>query len=361
MVQRGDLACFDKWTRAKASITNGIDLAIELPTVNVLSSAKRFAESSVYLLSQFNIDALSFGSELGDTDLLSEIADISIEIENSDAIKNEILSGITYPQALTQAIDLIYGAKYSNILTNPNNLLGIEYIKAIKKFAPNIQLFTVKREQAEHDSMETGDNISSASYIRQNISNINTFTPDISSPLYNTQIELGNAPILISNIERAVLIKLRQMSPSDFLKIADVSNGLENRLVKSAQTSKSLEEFYLTAKSKSYTHARIRRIVLNSFLNINNELTCSLPQYARILGMNNNGKEILKSYKQYQKDNNISTDFLVSPKFATLYKDGNSFTKTLLDIDIKATDISSVASPNILDTGLDFIRNTIIL
>ncbi len=354
MVQRGDFACFDKWTRADASLSNGIDLSIELPTVNVLSSAKRFAQSSVYLLSKFNIDALSFGSELGDVDLLSEIADISIEIENSNTIKNEILTGITYPQALTQAVDLIYGAKYSSILSNPNNLLGIEYIKAIKTLAPNIQLFTVKREQAEHDSMQTGDNISSASYIRQNLDIKDKFTPHIATDLYNSQIQLGNAPILINNIERAILIKLRQMSPADFFNIADVSNGLENRLVKSAQTANSLEEFYLNSKSKSCTHARIRRITLNAFLDISEDLTCSLPEYARILGMNDNGKEILKAFKKSKQD------FPVSPKFANLYNNANPLAKKLLDIDIKATDISSVASKNILNTGLDFTRNTII-
>lgn len=354
MVQRGDIACFDKWTRAKASILSGVDLSIELPTVNVLSSAKRFARASVYLLHKMNINALSFGSECGDIELLKEISQISIEIEKSNDMINHLNTGLTYPQALTKSINDRYGKSYSDLIESPNNLLAIEYIKAMYEFSPNMELFTLKREQANHDSMQTGENISSASYIRKNIDIKEQFTPSKATELYDIQLKEGVAPILLENIERAILIKLRQMSPSDFLKIADVSNGLENRLVKSAQTVKSLEEFYQNAKSKSCTHARIRRIVLNSYLEINQELTCTLPQYARVLGMNDNGKEILKMIKKSK------TEFIISPKFATLYKDATPLAKKLLDIDIKATDISMVACKNIQNSNLDFIKNTII-
>lgn len=359
MVQRGDIACFDKWTRTQVAIANGVDLTIELPTVNVLSSAKRFAESSVYLLSKLNVDAISFGSEAGDIDLLKEIAEISVVIESSDSMVTLINQGLTYPQALTHIMQN-YGDLYSTTLANPNNLLAIEYIKAVDKFSPKMELFTVKREQADHDSLQTGETISSASFIRKNISRKNfslenQFIPEMAGELYDNQLNQGFAPILLSNIERAILIKLRQMSSTDFLKLADVSNGLENRLVKSAQTSTLLDEFYLAVKSKSCTHARIRRIVMNAFLDIDNDLTCTLPQYARILGMSNNGKEILKALKKSK------TDFAISPKFATLYKEAPSLAKKLLDIDIKATDISSIASQNILSTGLDFTRNTIIM
>lgn len=352
-VQRGEFACFDKWTRTQSAILSGVDLTVELPTVNVLSSAKRFAESSVFLLHKLNSTAISFGSEAGDINLLKEIAEISVEVENADSIVTQINKGLTYPQALTHIIEQNYGKLHAETLANPNNLLAIEYIKAVNKFCPNMELFTVKREQANHDSMETGENISSASFIRKNLSVKEKFIPETARELYNYQLEQGYAPIFLSNIERAVLIKLRQMTASDFLKIADVSNGLENRLVKSAQTCTSLEEFYLNAKSKSCTHARIRRIVMNAFLEIDNDLTCTLPQYARILGMNDNGKEILKSLKK--------SEFPISPKFATLYKNATPLAKKLLDIDTKATDISTVACDNIQSTGLDFTRNTIII
>lgn len=354
-VQRGDLACFDKWTRANSALLNGIDLVVELPTVNVLSSAKRFATSSVYLLNKLNVNALSFGSESGDIKLLCDIASACIEIENSTSLKKYVTEGMSYPHALTYAISQQYGQVFADTLNNPNNLLAIEYIKATKIHAPHMELFTLKREQANHDSMETGDNISSASYIRKNLLVKEKFIPNTASELYNSQLEQGYAPILLSNIERAILIKLRQMSAVDFLKLADVSNGLEHRLVNASKTAKSLEEFYLNAKSKSIPHARIRRIVLNAFLDITEELTKTLPQYARILGMNKNGMECLKALKKSK------SDFLVSPKFASLYKDANPLEKKLLDIDIKATDISMVACDNIQISNIDFIKNTIIL
>lgn len=352
-VQRGEFACFNKWTRAKSALLSGVDLVVELPTVNVLSSAKRFAQSSVHLLHKLGVDAISFGSELGEIALLKEVAQISLKVEKSDKVTAHMSSGLTYPQALTLVIEQDYGTEYATTLANPNNLLGIEYIKAVSEYCPQMELFTVKREQAQHDSMTAGESISSASYIRSNLDIREQFIPDTAKELYNLDLAEKTAPILLSTIERGVLLKLRQMSSGDFLKIADVSNGLENRLVKSAQTATSLEEFYSNAKSKSIIHARIRRIVMNALLEIDNELTCTLPQYGRVLGMNTRGKEVLKLSKK--------SEFVVSPKFATLYKKATPIQKKLLDVDIKATDISMLACENIQPIGLDFTKNTVIV
>lgn len=260
-VQRGEFAVFDKFKRAEAALENGADLVIELPCVYSLKSAEGFARAGVEILESTGVvDELAFGAECDDIDRLNKIAD-DIDIHKDD-ISEEMKKGLSYPAARKNIIG-------SDILDMPNNILAIEYIRAT-----NLPCKTVKRIGRGHD---TDDSQYSASAIRRTLNNDNIST--------------------LQNCEVAVLSKLRCMTADDFRKIEDVNEGLENRIVQAVKTAVSLDELYDKIKTKRYTHSRIRRIILRSYLGITSDYDFSVP-YIRILGFNDKGKEILSQMKK---------------------------------------------------------------
>lgn len=262
-VQRGEFAVFDKFERARAAIENGADLVIEIPTVFALRSAQGFAKAGVALLESTGVcDALAFGAECDDVEVLKRVAN---EIKKRDAeIKEELKKGVSYPVARQNVIQ-------SPVLETPNNILAIEYLTYT-----HLKPIAVKRTGKGHDS---DDKEYSASEIRKRL-DVN----EISS---------------ITNCEKAVLYKLRNMSAEDFAKIEDVSEGLENRIYDAVQGAASLDELYSLIKTKRYTHSRIRRIILKAFLEIEN--APKEPQYLRILAFNSRGRQILADMKKSAK------------------------------------------------------------
>lgn len=348
-VQRGEPAIFDKWTRARAALENGVDLVAELPAVYAVSSANRFAAAGVFLLNELQVNMISFGSECGDIDALRAAAAAVKKLENSDEFKEEHKKGISYPKALTNAIKDDTAAQ---IISQPNNLLAIEYINAIEKINSSIIPFTVARMGALHDGEPCGE-FASASRIREYISS-NMFSaaapylPETTLSLYKAAIFEDCAPVTLKNMERAVLFKLRQMTTADFAVLPDVAEGLENRLYSAARFACNLSEFYESVKTKRYTMARIRRIVCAALLNITADMQSLAPQYIRILGANKRGFEILAA---------CDTSLAHSPKFSDLYRSAEEYALT----DIAATDAAALGSPEIQPCGRDFVKNTIIL
>ncbi|MFZ2538643.1 MAG: nucleotidyltransferase family protein [Oscillospiraceae bacterium] len=354
-VQRGDIAIFSKWARAKAAILNGADLVIELPVQYALASANRFAKASIFILDQLKVNMISFGSECGDVSMLKETARLSILAESSDLMSECLSKGMSYPRALEEAITELYGYEYSKVIANPNNLLGIEYIKAINEINDKIESFTVIREQVEHDSNSTSDTISSASYMRELIEKADyeqlfKFSPKSAYDIYMSEIKEGIAPVLESRIETVILYKLRMMTLQQFSTLPDVNEGLENRLYRASRTAISLNEFYSLVKTKRYTLARIRRIVYSALIGITAEDTKISPQYIRVLATNKRGMEIIANAKAH-------ATIPISPKFANLYKKS----PVGIEFDITATNIASLASPQIGAGNGDFFNNTIVI
>lgn len=286
--QRGDVALIDKYKRAETALKNGVDLVIELPVAYALASAEQFAQGAVYLLNSLGcVNMLSFGSESGDIKLLRETAGAVYYAMESEEFNKHLKNGLSYPAALQKAIEKYYTDDVIETLAAPNNTLAIEYLKALDTFASPIEPVTIKRAIAGHDSeIENPSQIVSASQLRKMI----TEGKDISA--LAPESDFSNTASIL-NIENAILSKLRFMSKSEIEKTPNAVLGLENRIYRAVQVSTSLNELYFLIKTKRYTLARIRRIVLSAFLGITKNDLKIMPSYVRILGMNSKGKEIL--------------------------------------------------------------------
>lgn len=294
-VQRGDFAIFDKHTRAKMAVLGGSDLVLELPVQYAISSAEFFARGSISILNNLNcIDYLCFGSECGDISTLIDISNILISSNFQEKLKLELKNGISYPKSLDLALST-YNEKYSEIIKNPNNTLGIEYIKAIISSKSAIKPITITRKNVEHHATEEIENIASASYIRKNIQN------DISHLTPCFEEISDKQPNLMITCENAILSYLKRKTTDDFLKIRDVSEGLEHKIVTELKKSTSLQDLISNIKSKRYTESRIRRIILNSYLDITKDFTEFEPKYAKVLSFSENGRKIIKSCKESSK------------------------------------------------------------
>ena len=182
----------------------------------------------------------------------------------------------------------------ASLLEHPNNILAIAYCNALKDTNSTIEPFTIKRIGASHhDSSLPPKKIASASQIRRMIEQNQeyaTYVPQKTYPYLKSAIQNKTAPASIQPLERAILAKLRTMTLQEFANLPDVSEGLEHRLYKAAKTAVSLTDFYAHVKTKRYTHARIRRITLCAFLNVQAAYTRTPPPYLHVLGFNQKGK-----------------------------------------------------------------------
>lgn len=302
-VQRGEPAIIDKRLRAKTALMNGADLVAELPVPWSTASAERFARGAVYLAVQAGItDYLSFGCECEDINTLLQIARVLNDKVYSREIKNYYDSKLcSYPQARTDVVSDILCRDCSEIMLKPNNILAIEYIKALMNFKSAIQPVGIARGGTLHDSADTDGGFTSAMNIRNRIKTKNTYTPFIPEntwSIYENALENGSFPSLYSNLESAVLADLRRCKPTSFASVPDVAEGIEHRILEAVKSSVSLDEVFDKVKTKRYTHARIRRIILSHFLGLTTEDVTALPPYIRVLGFNDNGRMMLREMKE---------------------------------------------------------------
>ncbi len=296
-VQRGSPAIFDKFARAKTAILNGVDLVLEIPLHISLSSAEMFGEGSVSLINSLGcVNSLCFGAECDDVDTISKIADTLLSDKFNSKIKETLSSGVSYPTARETVITNIMGGCYNDIISKPNNILAIEYIKAMKKIGANISPMLIKRVGVSHNSSDVCDNFASATTLREmleNGNNIERYIPSSAFDIYNS------ADIhLLKYTENAFLSKLRTMNESDFLALSDVSEGLEKRIMSAISTSTSLTELYDKIKTKRYTHSRIRRIIMCAYLSLTKGNFPLDMGFARVLAFNQKGAEVMSIAKK---------------------------------------------------------------
>ena len=347
-VQRGEPAVLSKWARTRQALENGIDLVIELPLPWALAGAEKFAFGGVALLNALGVDWLSFGSECGNIDGLRKAANALLSPSLRDSMQIELKNGITFAKARQKAVSSLFDEETAKLLAEPNNILGIEYLKALDKLNSKITPFTIRRVGADHDTQSTKLGIASASHIRnviQNDGNFAALMPESSAKILSNEIAAGNAPAGFAMIERAVLAKLRTMEHQEFGKLPDISEGLENRVYAAVRKAGTLEEVYNQTKSKRYTHARIRRIILSAFLGLDASLTDGVPPYLRVLGLNRRGVEILHFSKSNTKVPIItnSSDILSLDNTA----------KSMVELECRATDLYALCMPNAAPCGLD--------
>ena len=298
-VQRGDAAISDKRSRAKMALSCGADLVIELPLPYAVASAQKFAQGSVEIIKGCGIvDAIAFGSECGDVELIKTTADI-IANEIGDELKRQLDKGITFAAAREKAVASI-DKKAAAILKSPNDTLAVEYVTALGNC--EIEPIAIKRIGAAHDG-DAIDGFASASQIRQmllsgDIEGAAKYMPTAAAEILKEEIESGNAPVDLKRAENAVISHLRRLSIEDISNLPDVSEGLENRIFDAIRKGTSLDEIISRIKSKRYTMARIRRILLLAYLEVSKEDASVSVPYIRILGANQKGRQILKSMKK---------------------------------------------------------------
>ena len=297
-VQRGETALMDKFSRAETAVSCGADLVIEIPTVYCLSSAEFYARGAVSIMHSLGcVDEISFGSECGDIETLKKASEAVLTLSTSD-IETKLRSGLSYPSAVSAVLCEKYGNELAEIAASPNNILAIEYLKTLSFLNSDISPFTVKRIAAEHDSSTTDNGFASASHIRKMLLESERIYEFVPQSVYEKICENRKNDRLsgMENLERIVLYRLRTMSAEQLLKIPDVGQGLEYRL-KQYDNSGSIRELLENVKTRRYTMARLRRILMNMIIGVTAEDLKNLPPYAKILAMNERGREILARCK----------------------------------------------------------------
>ena len=377
--QRGSTSVIDKWAKTQMSLNNGIDLVIELPVLYSISSAENFADGAIKILSSLGIvDYLSFGSETSDIHLLNDISNILCD-EPKDfkiALSEELKSGLSFPKARENALikwfqlkDNISSSKLKNnnstirdILSSPNNILGIEYLKALHKYNSSIKPVCISRYEADYNSTTITNNIASATAIRNLIlsKDYNTIKNLIPTSSYSTLTNCLNEGHIVPSLscfEKEIIYVLRKMDIEEIANLPDVSEGLEYTIKKATNSCNTLSELINLVKSKRYTSTRIQRILLYALLGITKddmEMSKNVLPYVRVLGFNENGKFLLSEISAKNPDIALITSV---KKF--IDSNSNNDLKLLLDKDLFATDVYSIGFEKKSSANLDF-KNGII-
>ncbi len=298
-VQRGDVAVIGKFERAKAAVSCGADLVIELPVAYCLSPAEVYARGALQLLNGLGcVEELSFGSECGDLDLLRKGVEASYDCARRPELEELLRRGNSYPKALQILIRQNYGDEVGALLSYPNNVLAIEYLKAAQRERIPIKPFTVRRGASHHMTVPVG-NVASASLIRQMMESENEdydeLMPDVSAEILTGCAKEGTTA-RFENLERVLLYRLRTATLEEIRELPEVAQGLENKIY-AARGETSLESMFFAMKSKRYPMARLRRVLLDLLIGIRREHTQSPPPYGRILALNERGRDILAASK----------------------------------------------------------------
>ena len=294
-VQRGEAACFSKFPRAEAACRCGADLVVELPVPWCLSSAESFARGAVYLLDALGCDTVSFGSEAGDLPSLEALADLLSCEEIKDQIKSVLSAhpNMSYASARQKALKE-YCGEQSSLLETPNNILAVEYLKAIRRMDSKMQPLTVQRAGSAHDG--TGGVWKSASELRSLLrkgKSIEDEIPAAAAAVFSREIGLGQDISRLDLLEAAMISRLRVLSVEDYEALPDASDGLGSRLCQAAHEEPDLESVMAAVKSKRYAMSRIRRMICCAVLGITADMTAGLPPYARMLAVTERGREQL--------------------------------------------------------------------
>lgn len=300
-VQRSGPAIADKWTRAALALRGGADLVLELPTVWAVSSAERFARGAVGLLNACGIvDVLSFGSECGDADRLRPVADCLDSPLYRAGLARFLDEGMSFAACRQAAVRGILGDAPAELLSGPNDNLGVEYLRALTALDSPIRPMAVRREGAGHGGAVPEGGFASASLVRE-LARAGSWTETARWVPSGTAEALRLAGVSdIKYAERAILARLRVMSTDDWAALPDpgAAEGLPRRLERAGRRCAGLEEFFLQAKTKRYTHARLRRLVLWAFLGLTAADVPAAPPYLRVLGSNETGRDLLRQMKR---------------------------------------------------------------
>lgn len=298
-IQRGEAAVYSKFARAEVAVRSGVDLVLELPVAWALSSAEGFARGAVGILGSTGVVThLSFGSECGETEPLETLAEILIDPLIGADIRSELEAqeGIPFALARQRAVAKRVG-ELSNQLETPNNILAVEYIKAIYEQGLSIKPVTIQRFGSGHDEISENGRNKSAAEIRMALANgadIAASVPESAYEVYRREDKLGRGPVLMANLESAMISRLRMLPESAFAALPDAGEGLSNRFAKAAREESGLDAVIAASKSKRYALSRIRRMAMCAVLGISAGMSREIPPYARVLAANARGCALLR-------------------------------------------------------------------
>lgn len=296
-VQRGEPAVYSKFARAEAACRGGADLVIELPLPWCIASAEGFARGAVGLLGKLGVRDLAFGSETGDTGELEKLAAALLRPETQTEIR-ELLDRspqLSYPAARQMVMEKLLGESGKR-LSQPNNILGVEYCKAIYDLHLDMAPHAVRREGSEHDG-EGVPGFRSASELRKKLlsgNSIRSEVPEAAMAVYENERRLGREIRDRAALETAILSRLRLFDEAYYNRLPDAGEGLGTRLYQAVRREACYDAILAAAHTKRYPLSRIRRLCLAACLGVTAEMGEGIPPYARILAANEKGRAILR-------------------------------------------------------------------
>lgn len=337
-VQRGEPAIFPKEVRVNAALMNGADIVLELPFVYATASAETFAYNAVKILDSFGCDKIAFGTENANIDELNKIVDVLTDEKFDIELIKHLETGESYPSARQSALN-----KFCNDcdVSLPNNILAVEYLKAIRKLKSNITPICINRVGADYNDDFAVNEFASATHIRSLIyenKSFDKFVPDNLIDFYNNAISTGK--ILSKdkyNVSSLALLRSKVYTKPE--NIGNMSEGLENRIADAVCNCVNLEDIYNVAKTKRYTHSRIRRAVLCLQFDITNDDLNTDVAYCRLLGFNKNCKEFIG-----QLAGSCKLPFIV--RYSDVSKYDNDVIKRIYEIENKTTDFFNLVLEN---------------
>lgn len=350
-VQRGEPSLIDKWTKAKMAVDNGVDLVLELPFIYATQSAELFAYGGVKLMDSLNVvDYISFGSELGEIEPLYNIATILIEEPPyfRERLKSKLSKGASYAAARSDAtieyiksISSDFQYDYKEILTNPNNILGIEYIKSLIKINSKIKPVTIKRSGSNYKDTNIGQGFASATAIRysirnKNLSSIKDIVPKETYFYLKEFFDQHYNYNFLENYNQIFLYLLRTINKDILKQYMDIEQGLENRLVEFSHKYNDIRQIIDNTVTKRYPRTRIQRILIQLLNRLDEDtfkyLNDKFPSYIRVLGANKKGLILINRIKE-------KSSLPIITKFADFKYYNNKALEEILLYDKRATDL----------------------
>ncbi len=296
-VQRGDFALLGKHARAEAAVRSGADLVLEIPLSWACAPAERFAQGGVeVLLGTGLVTDLVFGSESADAGAIRSATEALLGPDFPEALRRELAGPHSFAAARQRALAGLIGEEGAEVLSRPNDILAVEYAKALSREESEVRLVPILRQGAGHD--QDGGEYPSAGSIRRMIQEgrraeaLAAMAPAMRE-LYEAEEARGRAPVFAAGAERAILAQLRRMGEADFLALDAGGEGLGNRLAAAAREAASLEELLDRAKTKRYAYSRLRRLALWAYLGLRPETLPARVPYLRPLAMNQRGRALL--------------------------------------------------------------------
>lgn len=367
-VQRGNTSLVNKWVKAQMALENGVDIVLELPTIYSVSSAENFAEGAIKILDSLKIvDTLCFGTETTDFAALNNIANVLYnEPREYVAILNcELKKGLSYPKARENALMMYLNdiKRYANMMLSPNNILGVEYLKALKKLKSEMKPFSIERKKVYYNDDKIVDEFASSTAIRKLVlaeqyDDLRKVMPRNAYLLLKEEIRKGNYVLDLVKYEKEVIYMLRRMSAREIAELPDVTEGLENVIKHAAESCNNLIELVNIIKSKRYTQTRIQRILLYTLLGITKkdmQNAKKVTPYARVLGFNAKGKQMLADICNINPKIQMITSV---KKFEE--QNNNKILKEMLEKDIFATNVYTIGYEDASWANLDYTNKMVI-